>query len=132
MLTPTITTALEVLRVFREFTGNADMPSQQVAIILHCATHKGQTLGQIADAVGLTSSAVSRNVARLGRGIAWNERGADLLVVEEDLHDRRAKVVNLSQRGSELVERIGREVAPKTAAQFSYVNRRHAAKEQRA
>ena len=122
MSSAVINTALAVLRTVRDFTGNPDMPSQQVAIVLQCAASPGQTIGQISEAVGTTQSSTSRNVARLGRGIAWDERGADLVTVEEYMYDRRLKVVKLTQRGEELIKTINATVAPKARRWFGKDN----------
>lgn len=119
MTTATLNTTLAVLKSFREFTGNPDMPAQQVAIVCYVALNPGQTQGQIAEGTGVSQPSVSRNCARLGRGIAWDARGADLLQVEEYLYDRRLKVVKLTQRGEELIRQISKDVVPKARHWFT-------------
>jgi len=118
MTTATLNTTLAVLKAFREFTGNPDMPAQQVAIVCYVALNPEQTQGQIAEGTGVSQSSVSRNCARLGRGIAWDARGADLVTVEEYLYDRRLRAVKLTQRGEELIKTIHKDVVPKARHWF--------------
>jgi DNA-binding MarR family transcriptional regulator len=69
----------------------------RVLVVVH-ARSAGATVGQIADAVGATSSAVSRLLGRLAR------RG--LVRMEPHPQDGRATQVRVTVRGADVVKRV--------------------------
>lgn len=69
----------------------------RVLVVVH-SRPAGATVGEIADAVGATSSAVSRLLGRLAR--------RDLVRLEPHPQDRRATQVRVTTGGADVVKRV--------------------------
>jgi len=97
----TITTEmLNWLILFSEQIDN-QMPVHQGLVFLAVADagDKGIDMNDIGALVGLSTSAVSRNVAALGEWHRMQKPGLGLVFTETDLRDRRRKSVHLTPKG---------------------------------
>lgn len=94
-----------VLKKFREFVGNVDVPAQHIQLFLYVAERGGKEvpLADLIKLVGTDQSAVSRAVAKLGPGVNPREPGYGLLTFYEDPEYRRRKLVDLTPRGKALL-----------------------------
>ena len=83
-----------------------DLPSQTVNTFLYIATHDDPTMKQIADALGVAQSTMSRNVSALSKIHRLRKPGLDLVKATEDPYERRRKIVTLTPRGRQLRDRL--------------------------
>ena len=98
---------LSCLEVFRQV--DQEMPSQRIVLFLLVASRPGMRMSDVAKKLGLSSSAVSRNLSELSKwGIGINKPGVDLLYAEENPQDRREKMIYLTPKGERLVETLNK------------------------
>jgi DNA-binding MarR family transcriptional regulator len=98
---------LEAVQVFRSI--DPEIQAQAVAILLYVAMKDRPVLMQdIGEALNISQSSVSRNVAVLGK-IHWRgRRGLGLLDAWENPDNRRQKFVALALRGETFVKTVQR------------------------
>lgn len=92
----------QVLTRFRDVY--SEMPVQQMLLLIYVGTHGEVTQKDLATALDLTTSAVSRNIATLStlaNGIG--KTGLGLITWVDHPTDRRAKLVVLTPKGRTLV-----------------------------
>lgn len=82
-----------------------DMTLSQAQTFLAVAENKHLTQTTLSDMLGLSSSAVSRNIYVLSTGSRRVE-GLGLINVDLDPHDRRYRVVTLTPKGRSLVQSL--------------------------
>lgn len=99
-----ITLMSNQLAVMTKFIGNAEVQAQQLLTFLHVAQHDEMPMADLGSLTGVAQSSVSRNCAKLGKGMNPRELGWGLLEAYEDPYERRRKLVKLTPRGLELVK----------------------------
>lgn len=77
------------------------MHAQAMSIFLHVAKHypKEIAMTDIANACDISQASVSRNVALLSSYTRYKTKGPNLLEAKEDMHERRRKLVSLTNKG---------------------------------
>lgn len=95
------------LDVLRTATGNASLSLQYLLCFFHVAARRGSPchINDIEQSLGLSRAAASRAVATLGRGMVGH-KGFHLVDAQEDPSNRSAKLVTLTRKGTEVMERI--------------------------
>jgi DNA-binding MarR family transcriptional regulator len=83
-----------------------ELPSQTVNTFLYIVVHEGCTMKDIADALGVAQSTMSRNVSALSKIHRLRKPGLDLVKATEDPYERRRKIVTLTPRGKQLKDRL--------------------------
>lgn len=99
----------KAIEEFRRF--DAEIPTQTVNTFLYVATHEGCTMKDVADALGVAQSTMSRNVATLDRINRHHQPGLDLVRAVEDPAERRRKIISLTPKGRQLTARLNELVA---------------------
>ncbi|GBL46900.1 hypothetical protein SFMTTN_2727 [Sulfuriferula multivorans] len=61
---------------------------------------------ELESAVGVSQATISRNVAKLGDGVTFKEKGAGLVEAYEDPKYRRRKLVKLTPKGRRVVDEL--------------------------
>jgi DNA-binding MarR family transcriptional regulator len=90
----------KLLRAVEEFRKiDPEMPPQTIETYLWVAMQPGLTMKEIADRVGLSQSAISRNIQALSKWHRLNKPGYDLVTATEDPRERRRKIVTLTPKG---------------------------------
>lgn len=79
-----------------------EIPSQTINTFLYVAANEGCTMKDIASALGVAQSTMSRNVANLDKINRHHQPGLDLVRAVEDPAERRRKIVTLTPRGRQL------------------------------
>lgn len=121
MIDMVFTLTADTLRTITKETGQPDMTAQAIVLLLTVAVQKETSMSKLADETGLTSSSISRYVAKLSRGMTPVDKGADLLEATDDPWNRRIKIVKLTPRGQALVKKLDETVGARLA---SYVERK--------
>jgi DNA-binding MarR family transcriptional regulator len=78
---------------------NPEMQAQQIVTFLTIAAKPLLTVSELGQSVGQSTSAVSRNVAALGKTHRGGKPGLDLVIYEDDVADRRLKRIRLNPQG---------------------------------
>ena len=73
---------------------------------LYVCIHDGTPMKDIADALGVAQSTMSRNIANLGEISRHHTPGLRFVRAVEDPNERRRKVVRLTARGRQLRDRL--------------------------
>nr|WP_245866582.1 MarR family winged helix-turn-helix transcriptional regulator [Kandeliimicrobium roseum] len=79
---------------------------QQVQIFSWIALNEGRTQRDLRAALDLPSSSASRNIALLSKLHRLGKPGMSLIEWVDDPEDRRAKLLQLTQKGHSLVANI--------------------------
>ena len=75
--------------------------------LLYIAEHEGEmVIGDLQDAVGYAVGSSSRNASRFKEIDRHGNKGHGLVHAEEDPHDRRRKVLWLTPKGKQMVQRL--------------------------
>jgi DNA-binding MarR family transcriptional regulator len=94
------------LQELRSTSSGAEIPIQQICVLLHIAANPSCTIGEIADEVGMAQSSASRAVSALSSW-SWTKKGGRGLVEKtEDLYESRRKLVQLTPEGRALIKRL--------------------------
>lgn len=88
------------------FKLRATMPMQYVTAFLLVALKEGQTVTELANGAGISSSLMTRHLADLGHNNRYHKHGYDLIVGENDPMDRRTKRQRLTDKGQRVVGQI--------------------------
>jgi DNA-binding MarR family transcriptional regulator len=98
----------EATAALRAVMGRGEVELNALQILLIVASYKGRTVpqGTIRELIGLSESAVSRNLAILGEGNSIRAPGPKLVESFEDPEYRRRRLVRLTTRGKALVETL--------------------------
>jgi DNA-binding MarR family transcriptional regulator len=107
--TRTLWQAFKALEEFRKL--DPEIPTQTVNTFLYVASHEGCTMKDIADALGVAQSTMSRNIAALDKINRHHQPGFDLVRAVEDPSERRRKIVTLTPRGRQLKARLNEQLA---------------------
>lgn len=90
--------AAEIIEEFRKV--DPEMHLNTIATYLMVAIREGRTKADMADRLGIAQASTSRNVKLLTKAkTRFGKDGYDLVVQEQDPHERRRHIVNLSQKG---------------------------------
>lgn len=95
---------IEVLEEFRRL--DPDMPIQYALSFLTIARNEGISIRELAERLDVAQSSASRNVAALSEWHSFRKPGHDLVTSREDPRERRRKIVTLTARGRELLDRL--------------------------
>lgn len=94
---------LNLLRIIEEMRKfDSQLESQAIAIYFYVGLYGGQegiTMQDIAEALDLAQSSVSRNVMKLSITNRYRVSGIDILEAYEDPIERRRKLVRLTPKG---------------------------------
>jgi len=94
-------------------TGLSRLETQQQLLLLSLYTGGEMSQAELPKHTGCQSSAVSRNIARLGDGEKpLLERGPGWITTREDLNDRRNNYVSLTPLGRAVIDKAIKEVQP--------------------
>lgn len=94
-----------VLEEFRKV--DPEMQMQAAAVFLAVASRDDAiTMTELREAVGISQSSVSRNVAALGQINRLHGPGFNLLEAREDPEERRRKIVALTPKGRTLARAL--------------------------
>ncbi len=111
----------DALTVYKDFTGDSDAQVQTIQMFISIATSKTppsmDTLGRIAN---IGQSSVSRNIKALALG-KIGKPGHKLISVDLDPYDNRHRVVKLTPKGQQLIDKMEAAIYPKLVAYFSKV-----------
>jgi DNA-binding MarR family transcriptional regulator len=80
-----------------------EMAPQTLAALLYAAVHPGCTVGEMAEAQGLTSGTGTRIVARLGDWARYQHPGLKFVTTEQDAKDRRFLRVFVTPAGQRFI-----------------------------
>jgi len=99
-------TLLKALDEFRKL--DPVMPAQTMAHFLAVADRAPEeiSMGELAEAIGLSQSSTSRNIAYLGKTWKPGVAGLDLVEAFEDPMERRRKLVRLTPKGKRVAESL--------------------------
>lgn len=102
-------TLASLIAVMNELRDGIDEElTAQVAItFLGIAAQEGIGVRELAEKLGLGESAVSRNAGLLAEYGRRGKKGAEVIEMVPDQHDRRLKHLRLTPKGDRLVRRIG-------------------------
>ncbi|MFD2261621.1 MarR family winged helix-turn-helix transcriptional regulator [Lacibacterium aquatile] len=101
---------MRVLEEFRKL--DPDLPIQYALSFLTLASNEGLSLGELASRLDIAQSSASRNVAALSAWHSFGKPGLDLVEAKEDPRERRRKLVTLTPKGHELIERLRDILSP--------------------
>ncbi|HYE17886.1 MAG TPA: winged helix-turn-helix transcriptional regulator [Tepidisphaeraceae bacterium] len=94
----------EAVQLFRK--PDAEMTSQAISVLIDIAMRPGITMLELADRVGLSNTATSRNIRKfLDKG-----GGLGLIRQEEDADDARKKPLYLTAAGESLISGVLRSI----------------------
>lgn len=97
-------TLFKAIEEFRKL--DPEIPSQTVNTYLYVASHEGCTMKDIAEALGVAQSTMSRNISTLDKINRHHQPGLNLVNAVEDPNERRRKIVTLTPRGRQLMARL--------------------------
>lgn len=89
--------ALDTIRAL-----DPDIPSQTIVTFLVAMDHEGETISEIRDRLGMSTSSASRNIAALTDWHRLRKPGLNLLVTETDPMNRRTRRVFLTVKGRQV------------------------------
>jgi DNA-binding MarR family transcriptional regulator len=101
------------LESFWQIVQRTDMPISQVLLFLHVAQRGPLAAEDLRKATGVTQSSVSRNIAKLGKGILKDgkrEPGLGLVENYPDPSDNRRDLVQLTTHGDEVATEMSRVI----------------------
>ena len=96
--------ALKVIEEFRKI--DPEMPIQQASAFMYIVTHEGCTMKAVAEHLGMSQAASSRNVAALSEWHRLKRPGAGLVTSEADPYEMRRKVITLTPKGKRVAETL--------------------------
>jgi DNA-binding MarR family transcriptional regulator len=112
-----LTRAMEILRkkVY------AELPIQQIVLLLQVAENEGITMPELAAKCDMPQGTTSRNLRMLSsfvdkgstRGKAAELKGHGLLKTEPSLYNRRSLAVFLTKKGKSVVAQLGKTLQPR-------------------
>lgn len=112
MKTASVTKLLEVGQIVSKYLDRPHFEWQTIAIFLLIAQETGDVSMQVVEKrTGLAQAAVSRNVAKLSRGLTHLDTGAQLLDVFENPMNRREKLCRITARGRALLADLEKALA---------------------
>lgn len=86
-----------------------DVTIQRVLVLLTVAAEPGRSQTELARALpGISTAALSRNLADLSRTTSQKRPGPDLVTLAPDPGSLRRKLVRLTPRGKRLIQRWSR------------------------
>lgn len=116
-----ISTLLKSMELLRKRV-YAELPIQQISILLLVADNPGITLPEIAKKLSMEQASTSRNVKALGTYVdrqsalkdkkAATQKGHQLVRTEPDLYNRRSLACYLTRHGEEVVKQLQKTMAP--------------------
>jgi DNA-binding MarR family transcriptional regulator len=83
-----------------------EVPSQTLVLLLLVAVKGSMTMPEIAKALDMSSSAVTRNVFSLTKNGLYGKKGFPLLESFESPEDRRYRVVELTPHGRRMIDTL--------------------------
>lgn len=93
-------------------TGDVDMTIPQALLLIHLKVNGGIYQQNLEKFTKVKKSANSRNIAKLGPGEKpLLKPGPGYVMSEDDLHDRRQKIVSLTPTGKALIDKVSRGAA---------------------
>lgn len=102
----TLTQFMMQLTAVQKLTKQPEIGVNQVLTLLHVAAQPDIPQANLEKLSGVSQSAVSRTVAKLGQGITPREPGLGLLETYEDPFYRKRKLVRLTARGADVVKAL--------------------------
>jgi DNA-binding MarR family transcriptional regulator len=102
------------LTSFWKSVQRTDMPISQVLLFLHVAVHSPMSTAELVSATGVSQSSVSRNIAKLGKGVlkdGTREPGLGLVENYPDPVDNRRDLVKLTPEGEKVAARLAEHVS---------------------
>ena len=114
----------KLIKIMEEIRKNiyAEMPVQQIHILLTVADNPGITLPELSDALHMNQGTTSRNVKVMGRYMEKSDapgkegrkhaeiKGHDLLHTQPDLYNRKSLAVFLTKKGEKVVRQLAKIV----------------------
>lgn len=97
-------TLFEALQTFRII--DQDITVQTLAVFCWVADHEGCSLRDIGKAMEMSQPTVSRNIGYLSKYARYGKPGLGLVFSEENLKDRRYKLVGLTLKGQSMAKRL--------------------------
>jgi DNA-binding MarR family transcriptional regulator len=91
----------QAIEEFRKL--DPEIPTQTVNTFLYAALHEGCTMRDLATALGVAQSTMSRNVSALSKVHRSGRPGLDLVRRDPDPYERRRVVVTLTPRGKKFL-----------------------------
>jgi DNA-binding MarR family transcriptional regulator len=86
---------------------NAEMPIQQLAILIEIQKNEGVTMYELGRELGITPGSMSRNISALSLYIKKGEKkGLDLVTTRPDLNQRRRLACFLTDKGRNIMAEI--------------------------
>lgn len=109
--TRSLASLMSALDVLRAESGSPDIQAQTIQCFLAVALRSEVPMSQIQEAIGMSQASVSRNVARLGRGLSPKEAGLGWVESFEDPWNRRTRIVRVTARGRVVADRVAEAAA---------------------
>lgn len=83
-----------------------DMPVQQSVVLTWVALNEGESQRKLREDLDMPSSTTSRNLAALSKIHRLGKAGLGLIELQESPEDRRVKLLYLTPKGRQLIERM--------------------------
>lgn len=96
--------ALSVVQLFREL--QSDLPLQTASMFAVIAANPGISIKELINQTGSSQSTVSRTISVLSQWQEVDKPGYDLVWTKEDPHERRRKLVFLTEKGEEFAAEL--------------------------
>jgi DNA-binding MarR family transcriptional regulator len=90
----------------RSIEGAEELPGQAMHCFLTVIREPGITQKDLMSRTGMSQASVSRNVAALSKWHRLNKPGMDWVVSREDPVERRRKIVEPTDKGREVFDRL--------------------------
>lgn len=112
-----LNTLAAALQAFTKFTGEPDVQVQTVQTFLAIALGGNPGRDELAQQIGLTPAAASRNLKKMCEAPRGQE-GYGLITMDLDPMDNRRRIIKLTARGHELMRHIEEVLLPPLRAHF--------------
>ncbi|SDL08274.1 DNA-binding transcriptional regulator, MarR family [Franzmannia pantelleriensis] len=96
--------ALSVVQLFREL--QSDLPLQTASLFVHIAANPGISIKQLIEETGGRQATISRTISVLSKWQEVDKPGFGLVWTKEDPHERRRKLVFLTDKGEEFAAEL--------------------------
>lgn len=99
--------ATDLIYVIEEFRHlDSEMPAQTMLTFLHVLQKPDIMLVELAEKMGVSNAAVSRNLSKLARWQKMGKPGLDLVERVENPANRREKNVSITKKGERFAQRL--------------------------